>query len=572
MKHFYIFILIFSSYFVAKGQITFSAIPMDSALIARDLKTNLGTVNIQGKVNNTKTPYDSVCLKIYRSSIEKDSLYQPLTYSSGTAPFSFTYQVPAELNEYTLKIYGIKNAVQTLDTVINAILAGDVFIIEGQSNAFGLERDGGSANGNKSEFIRSFANSDSNTVGFLTYLKWGKADGDGNGGVTGHNFVGQWGIRLARLLVDSMKIPIAVFNGACGGTPISYYERPANYKTNLNSNYAREYYRLTLTGLQNNVRAIIWSQGETDARDGTSTPTYVGEFNTLQSSWEQDYPGFEKTYIFQTRNGGMPSYPFAGLQLIKEAQREVAVQNPSKIEIMSTSALRQDSGDLHFDYSGGYEVFGNRIYNLIARDIYGITTTKEIDAPMITAAYMSDSTTLIVVENSDSLIPHNPGSVISDYEIEYAGIASINNITLKKNKILFKLSQYPGTAITVSYLAQPADSGNWLTNTNNIEVLSFYGYPVADSIKNTAGIANINSPVSILVSPNPFHNFVNISFVSEGHYSLELDDITGRRIQLNEFTGINYCMNTEGLPKGIYFIRFFNKELQSTGVAKITAQ
>src|ERR1700722_1316276 len=393
MKRLYPIFLIFLCS-LACGQIRYTSIPLDSALIARDVHTNMGTIMVQGQVNSNGTPYDSVCLKLYRNSIIVDSIYKSLNYSGNSAPFSFSSKILSELAEYTIKVYGIKNKAQTFDTAINGLIAGDVYIIEGQSNAFALMRDGGSANSNKSEFIRSFASSDSNVAGFLSYLKWGIGDGDGNGKVNGHNFVGQWGIRLARLLVDSLKIPVAVFNGACGGTPISYYERPDNYKTNLSSNYAREYYRLTITGLEKNVRAIIWSQGETDAEDKTSTQTYVNEFDTLQRSWEQDYPGSEKTYIFQTRNGGMPTYPFINLQWIKEAQRELAVTHPSNIEIMSTSALRQDSGDLHFDYKGGYEEWGNRIYNLIARDIYASTPTKEIDAPMITAAYLSDSTTL----------------------------------------------------------------------------------------------------------------------------------------------------------------------------------
>jgi hypothetical protein len=571
MKKIYSLLLLLLSYYV-NGQISFTAIPMDSSLIARDLKSNLGTILIQGKVNNTSTAYDSLCLKTYRNSVLKDSVYQDLSYSSGLAPFNLSYQIPAELDEYAIKIYGVKNKVQTLDTIINGIVAGDVYIIEGQSNAFALMRDGGSANGNKSEFIRSFASSDSNTAGFLTYLKWGIGDGDGNGSVTGHNYVGQWGLRLARLLVDSMKIPIAIFNGACGGTPISYYERPSNYKTNLNSNYAREYYRLQLTGLQNNVRAIIWSQGETDAKNGTSISTYVNEFDTLEKAWKQDYPELKKTYVFQTRNGGMPSYPFLNLQEMKEAEREIAIEHDSDIEIMSTSALRQDSGDLHFDYKGGYEEFGNRVYNLIARDLYAITPTREIDAPMITSAYLSDSTTLVVAENADSLMRHNTDMPIQDYEIENASGAVIDTIFLNKNKIIFQLSKYPGTGVTVSYLAQPADSGNWLTNTNNIEVLCFYKYPVDDSIAVLTGITSSGTPISMKVYPNPFHQLTTIAMGNTGTYFVEIDDIMGRQLKEEKFTGNQYLVNAEGLTNGIYFLRLFDEEKNLIGVTKVIIQ
>ncbi len=569
--HFSLFI--FSSSFCS-GQITYTQIPLDSALVARDLHTNLGTLTVAGFADTITTRYDSVCLKIYRDSILIDSLYQPLTYTRDTALFSFSFQIPAELHEYMVSVYGIDSGAQTIDTTINALLAGDVYVIDGQSNALAEMRDSGSANMNKSEFIRVFGNSDSATAGLMANLKWFRGEGDGGFLENGH--AGQWGLHLGKLIVDSIKIPVAIFNNGCGGTPISYYERLSNYKTNPNSNYARLYFRLTKTGLQNNVRAILWSQGETDALDATSTARYVTEFDTLEHSFMQDFPGFQKTYIFQTRNGCTAT--ITNLMKIKEAQRQVTVQRDTAIEIMSTSALREDSGDCHFDYHGGYEIWGNRIYNVMARDLYGIAPTREIDAPMITAAYMSDSTTLVVVENADSLIRHHATDSIQNYEIENAGPAVIDTIYLNKNKIIFKLSAYPGTSATVSYLAQYKDSANWLTNTNDIEVVCFYKYPVADSIPFVStGIASYKAP-SIKVYPNPAHNYAYISLSMNGEYFLEVDDITGRKMlpepggQLIEFSGDHYLLPTQGLTPGLYFIRVFNNENTVIGTTKIMVQ
>lgn len=271
-KYYFIYVLIFSLYAAfTSGQITYLSIPMDSQLVARNLQTNLGTFNIQGKVDSLSI-YDSICLKIYRDSNRVDSIYQSLHYYGDSAPFNFSFEVPAELHEYSVSVYGIKNGIQTLDTTVVGLLAGDVYVIEGQSNAFAMERDGQNADTNKSEFIRVFGNSNPDTAALLANLRWFRGEGNGDYMENGHT--GQWGLRLGRLLVDSIKIPIAIFNGAYGGTPISYYERPANYKTNLNSNYGRLYYRLTLTNLQNDIRAIIWSQGETDGNNGTSTTNY----------------------------------------------------------------------------------------------------------------------------------------------------------------------------------------------------------------------------------------------------------------------------------------------------------
>ena len=350
------------------AQVTFIFIPKDSALLARDLKTNMGTINIRGKVNSTGTPFDSIGLAVYRGNKLVKTIYKGLSYTGNTAFFELTYQIPAELMEYKVTVYGIIRSVKTSVITVNGLVAGDVYMIEGQSNAFSMMRDGGSSNNNKSEFIRVFGNSDSNTSGLLKNLKWFRGEGDGGLKENGH--VGQWGLRLGRLLVDSVRIPIAIFNGACGGTPINYYEVPNDYKNNFKSNYVREYNRLKMAGVEKNVRAIIWSQGETDAERGTSTIKYISAFEAMIKTWNIDYPGRKKIYIFQTRNNNM--YSIDNLMAIEEAQRELAVKHDSDIEIIPTSTLVKDKSELHFCYKGGYEIFGNRIYNLIARDLYGI--------------------------------------------------------------------------------------------------------------------------------------------------------------------------------------------------------
>ena len=193
------------NYSLAFGQVRFTSIPMDSELVARDLHTNLGTFKIQGSVDSANTPYDSIGIKIYRNSVPVDSLYQKLLYSHGIAPFNFTFQIPAELDEYTVYVSGFKNVIQIPDTTINALLAGDVFVIDGQSNALAQQRDGENADTNKSEFIRVFGNSDSSTAGLMANLKWFR--GEGNGSFTENGHAGQWGLRLGRLLVDSIKNP-----------------------------------------------------------------------------------------------------------------------------------------------------------------------------------------------------------------------------------------------------------------------------------------------------------------------------------------------------------------------------
>ena len=125
---------------------------------------------------------------------------------------------------------------------------------------------------------------------------------------------------------------------------------------------------------------------------------------------------------------------------------------------------------------------------------------------------------------------------------------------------MVQLSKYPGSNPTVSYFAPIADTGtNWLTNTNNIELVCFYKYPIADSIISVStGIADYAS-LSLKVYPNPFHNYTNIVLDIDSDYQIEVDDITGRKVQEDKFTGKRYQLPAQGLTAGLYFVRVFSR-------------
>ncbi|HTA82674.1 MAG TPA: sialate O-acetylesterase [Bacteroidia bacterium] len=547
----------------ASGQVTFASLPLDSALVARDVQTNLGTINIRGEVNNEKTPFDSISLKLYRGTQLVKKISEKLIFKQNIASFDMVCQIPAELMEYNISLYGTIRSNQMHIITIHALVAGDVYMIEGQSNAFAMMRDGGSANNNRSEFIRVFGNSDSNTAGFLKNLRW--FVGQGDGGIKENGHVGQWGLRLGRLIVDSIKIPVAIFNGACGGTPIDYYECPTSRKGNHNSNYVRECYRLKMAGLKENVRAIIWSQGETDAELGTSTSKYISEFETLMKSWSIEFPGYKKIYIFQTKNENM--YPLANLMAIEEAQRELAVKYSSIVEIIPTSTLKQDKSVLHFDYKDGYEIFGDRVYNLIARDLYGITHTNKIEAPMVTSAYMSDSLTLVVEENVNSLVCHNPTLPIQGYAVDNEGGAKIDTVITKGNKIIFLLSRYPGKSVAISCLPQYKQSDNWLTNTNGIEVVSFYKVAVYDSIsKQSIAIKGRNQ---VKIRHGLFKKAPVISVNTNGKHFLKICDTKKKKTQWIVFSGKRIEIKSGSMAKGLYSIQVFDDEMKTIGATSV---
>lgn len=465
---------------LSKEQVYFYNVPANLQFIGRDLGTNTGTVLIDGEASNLNVAYDSLRVEVYRENILYQTHTIPLSYSGGIAFFNLSFPINVELASYGFSIYGMTGNLPTLVYLSNNVVAGDVFIIQGQSNAEAQQRSG-SSNANQSNFIRVYNSGTDNPVTLLTSNTWHIGQGDGDRYSDGNT--GQWGLKLARMLVDSLNVPVAIFNGADPAKEINFFLAPSGYQTSLLSNYGRMYYRLQQTGLRDHVRAVFWSQGERDARYNiaTSTADYKSRFLALRNSWLTDYPNIEQFYILQTKNGCTHLINF--LMRVKEAQRQLAYEN-SDITIMQTAALTHHIDSCHFPFTDGYEAFAERLFPLVNRDLYGATYTTEIEPPMILDAFLFDDTTLVVETDAVQL---SIDTLAEDFQLENAGVATIVDAAVNGKNIIFTLSQDPGPAATISYLAQYAGPGNFITNQEGLELVCFYRYPI-----DTMGLLDID--------------------------------------------------------------------------------
>ncbi len=264
---------------------------------------------------------DNLKVEFYKNEILTETLIENLVYENNSSPFEFNISANSELSKYGIKIYSTVNNDENLIRSIEDIVIGDVFVIQGQSNAAALAYNG-SSNSYRSDFIRVFSGGHRSSGGVLSDSEWHYGQGDGNEDSKGNT--GQWGLVLAKKLVDQLEIPIAIINGADGGKPVSFFQAPSDYKSSTNSNYGRLYYRLNKMGLKDAVRAVLWSQGEADSfQNGLTTNAYKISFNSLKNSWLTDYQNIEKIYIFQTRDCDCGTV-LSGRLKIKEAQRQLA--------------------------------------------------------------------------------------------------------------------------------------------------------------------------------------------------------------------------------------------------------
>lgn len=495
MRYFFTLLLL-HLYWISNAQIVYSKLPLDLQIVARDKTSNLGNVNIEGVVD-ISSGYESLRVETYRNNILLNNNDQSLEYIDSIAAFSYTIPIPAELANYTFKIYGYKSsgAIYELNKTISNIVAGDAIIIQGQSNAVASIRNG-SANSNKSDFIRVYANGVPNVDALTLNNNWYIANGDVITTINGNT--GQWGLKLARLMMDNLGVPIAVFNGAHSGQGISFFKAPQDYKTSLTSNYGRLYYRLNQTGLTNNVRAIFWSQGEANAGSNfNSISSYKSIFKNIQNSWLIDFPNLEKIYIFQTKDCTCNATP-EGLMNIKEAQRQLAEED-EKISIMPTTSLLLHIDDCHFPFLNGYESFATRIHKLVLQDIYGKSFNEEIKAPMIKSAEFTEPNTLTLETDALGLEFSSTDQATmltrlkQDFELKNAQNVTIESVHLNGNKIIFTLSGNPGSIANISFVGYTSNIGYTITNTSDLELISFRNFP----IKNLSidGGENSNYPI-----------------------------------------------------------------------------
>ncbi len=500
------------------SNINFTTLPLDYQLVGRDTNTNMGTVVIAGEVDNNVVNYDQIIVEVYRNDDLFNTYSENLNYSNNIASFSFNINILAELANYTFKIYGKQGNNMTLEKTVSNVVAGDVYIIQGQSNAEAMKRlESTSANGYQSDFIRVFASGTPSIVSVVNDNKWYIGQGDGYNAT--HGNTGQWGLKLANIIVNTTHIPVAIFNGAHGGKEIAFFQPPAASDNSLSTNYARLKYRLEKTGLKNYVRAVLWSQGETDADIGTSTEDYVNYFLNLKSAWEHDFPTIKDYYIFQTRIACGISID--KIMAIREAQRQLAA-NDSHIHIMQTAALTQLSDHCHFPFIDGYEKFADRIAPLVLRDIYNIQPSGDVEAPMITSAILTQHNKIIIETSAQNLQLNDfNSSDYSNFVIENA--AQPSNVEVEGNKIIITVPQvYDHNNVTVSYLGEYSGTGHFITNSNGIELVCFNKFPATYVRDNDAEFISQSVPSSVA----PGETFtVSLTFKNTGLNTWKSDSL-----------------------------------------------
>ncbi len=568
MKKILLLILTVSVYLdaaAADPNVYFTQFPLQRQVFPRDTLTNTGTAVISGFALS-QSAYSTIAVQLYRENVLQKTFTQNLNYINDSAGFSFNVAIKAELAHYGIKVFGVKGNAYTLINYAQSILAGDAFIIQGQSNAESVLLEGSSNEENQSSFIRVYGSG-----GGHWEKEWKIGNGDVGAILNDEGNTGQWGLRLAKHLIDSFHVPVVVFNGAHGGKPISYFKK-RNDSTN---NYAYLARRVLESGFVNNIRAIFWYQGESDSNPGNSIDDYKETFYEMYNNWKADYKGFQRLYIVQINQScGVDK---EGATKIEEAQRQLADEIPGATLFATNGIEHAGVGACHYAYENGYKLVGDYLFSIVNRDLRGLPNLRNIESPQVTHVVQTDSNKLVLhFRNQQDTYVWEAG-VEKDFVLN--GIpAKVASGVVNGSTIILTLNKKIGVD-SISFYGHGIGGSPCIRNLSGAGIAGFYGFTVTQTASfagsSNATVQGLSNKLKAY--PTPAHDFVMVEYnlTENSPVVISILDFTGKKLaeikEGSRAAGNNQSkINISGLQRGTYFLQVqTGKAVSSVRIEKI---
>ncbi len=469
--------LFFSSKAQKIDKTTFDKLPDNLQLYPRNDKDE-AQVPISGQIEEAGWQYFSV--QVFRE--DKLIGYQRtnLSYSGNVGKFQFMpITIKAELAEYHFKIFAVNAQKDSTQIVFREhVVAGDAYLIGGQSNALALVSD----------IIIPYRNKFARSYG-ATYpyepMTWELTE-------FGNHKVGQLGGGIQKKIIEKYKIPVCIINQAVGGINLGMsLQRNAGNLSDLSNNYGITYARVQKAGFLNGgIKAFIWRQGENESSGGSYF--WGGLFDQLFKYWRQDFPDIKQYYIFQV---GLIAWPERYAGALRDYQRRTKTIYAPFVENIACVGTKGYDG-IHYD-SSGHNQTNTELFRMIDRDLYKAKFTENINSPNVQKAYFSkaDRTRITLEFESDqkmvwvedTLLYDKRGNGVRQYMKNmffFGENNSLNDIVITgravDNKIILTLNNPPPAKNTINYLPAFHDDaiftqfgGPFLKNTIGMRAFSF---------------------------------------------------------------------------------------------------
>ncbi len=480
-------------------QVSFTQFPQDYTLIPRN-NSNQGIYTINGTLQSNGV--EAIRIKIIQEGTGIIDERSKNVQGYGTN-FSIDISIPAITRNHEVEFYTISNGQESLMRKASNIVAGDVFIVNGQSNAEAnviiMQED-------RNPYQRGI-----NASGNWVELRYANP--------------GHWAGRIAGQITSTYNIPVAIFNFAKGAQSIKYFL--PNYSPTYNNNFNAARQTLENLGIADNVRGVFWFQGETDGWQAT-IESYQNDLNTLKNAWRSTY-GLEHIYYYQIRSYSC-SHPNP---FVLEAQRRAALYDPG-LHVMSTSNATHDG--CHFTYENGYQDLGDRLFRLLANDLYN-GNYSSAEAPDIIQVQKTGSKDLVLTfTNGNSL--SKIGNPWADFNLENVGYRPYTG-SVTGNKISLKFSQNIPDNASLTYRCHAGEANDHIYNQSGVGILSFYDFIIEDGTSDPCANDNI-APV-FSNCPGNIYREINGSAVSiDWTAPTVVDNCSTPNVQSNAVSGQSF--------------------------------
>lgn len=454
--------------------ITFDKLPQDYQLYPRNAQSE-AQIPVAGRVNEANWQYVSV--SVFRNKQAIGYKRSAITYSAGVGRFTIEpITIKAEKAEYDIQVYLLKE--NDSINVVNRtnIVAGDVYVFAGQSNASTYFKET-----RINEYCRTFGKT-SGTYGVEPSDPADTTWALSNQTALVQN-VGTFGFEFQQLILERYGIPTCLINGAAHWSMMAHFaDRTPTNPADLTNRYGRLLYRLQKGGVANSVRALVYRQGESEAYGEGNN--WGGNFDTFYKNLRLDLPSIKQLYVFQI---DIIDPAVAAAPLVRESQR-VLIDKYADVQVLPSVGTVGFDG-LHYS-DEGYAQNAQELMRLVARDFYSATDVDNIDAPNVRRAFYSskahneitiefaDEQTLVWTEQFGRLF-------MSDFFYVDGRAGEVTAGKAIGNWVVLTLKN-PMTATKLTYLPPKIDPlspdfpyrGPYVTNKRGMRALSFYEVPI----------------------------------------------------------------------------------------------
>ncbi len=540
------------------GDITFNKLPQDFQLVPRE-STNLAPVPVTGAVTNSAVT--GVSIRVLRNG----ALFAYAKPALSASKFSASFSIRAELAQYDVEVYAFKGADSSLVVRRKSVVAGDVYYVSGQSNAWIGPIDDLVYQG---EWVRSFGLVQAND----NYGPYVLADTLWSFPV-GRARIGPWAAEIAKQLYESEKIPMAFINSAAGGSYIDFHLILSGNVTPPITGGDIMYYKALKSGTISKVRGIIFRQGEGEVALENGTPNLWGtKFLALKDKWIKYFPSVEKIFLPQLN---VYEYRYDLAAISRENQRKYHAQDPMIRGYATVGTLGFDR--LHYS-NAGYRQSGQELARIMLKEMYGQKLSPQVYSPNIQRAYFnsrSERDKLYLefeegqemVATLDTTVRDEQGNLKSrklgqnffwdDFNARSFD-SFITKIEVEGRKVILTFKE-PYDRNVISYL--PDYHREFVTN------VSSYPFP-GPFLKNKLGMRAFGFTrfpigykneqfIEYTIYPNPSKDVVNIQWSNFVDGVIDVFSMSGLKIYSQQIEGVKTAQfPVSSWARGNYFVQF----------------